>query len=86
MTTLKELVEEYNRDVYGGKMPTHNKEVLLTLLEREDRFESRDLTSHGQDAGEPPMGAIWESEQAEALNDADEGARAEFGQTYKSNE
>jgi len=35
---IEEEIEEYNRRVYGGEMPAHNKSVLRSVIEKENKF------------------------------------------------
>ena len=61
METVEQRIEAHNQSVYGGKMPLQNKEVMRSMLEKEDKFwewEARDYV-YGQDEGHPPMGAEW---------------------------
>ena len=49
------------RTVYGGSMPSRNKEVLRKVLVKEHDFgewQQRDYV-YGHDEGEPPQGADW---------------------------
>lgn len=36
--TNEERIAEVEQNVYGGNMPAHNKAVLRSILEKEDRF------------------------------------------------
>ena len=36
--TIEEEIKEYNHKVYGGEMPAHNKAVLRSLIEKENKF------------------------------------------------
>jgi hypothetical protein len=40
--TTEEEVEAYNRRVYKGQMPAHNKAVLRDMIEKENRFWEAD--------------------------------------------
>ena len=36
--TVDEEIEAYNLRVYGGNMPAHNKSVLRSMIEKENKF------------------------------------------------
>ena len=37
----EEKIAEVEKEIYGGAMPAHNKSVLRSKLEAEDKFEMR---------------------------------------------
>ena len=36
--TIEEEIEAYNQKVYKGEMPAHNKSVLRSIIEKENKF------------------------------------------------
>lgn len=40
--TPDEEIEKVNKEVYGGSMPAHNKEVLRSVIEKENSFWERE--------------------------------------------
>ena len=40
--TNEERIAEVEKNVYGGEMPAHNKEVMRAILNKEDRFWERE--------------------------------------------
>lgn len=54
--TVEEMIEDYDKEVYGGNMPAHNKSVLRSMIEREIRQEETDKI-HGYDDGEAELQA-----------------------------
>jgi len=36
--TVEEEIEAYNQKVYRGEMPAHNKSVLRSIIEKENKF------------------------------------------------